>query len=210
MGKIVDWFDRRLGVKRFYEEQMAFPLPDSVSFWHLFGGLAIGCIVIQLITGFYMLWYYIPEPELAHQSIRDMANGTSLGELFRNSHRWSATFGIFFIIIHAFHIMAKRAYLPPRELNWWTGLAMAFVFVLLLITGIFLPWDWRSYWELIIWTDWLAEIPLIGESLKMPFLASFSLGRAFAFHIMLLPAILFLFLAFHIILLRRLGLSDRV
>lgn len=181
-----------------------------MSFWTIFGGLAIGCIVIQLITGFYMLWYYLPDPELAHESIKAMANTTSLGGLFRNAHRWSATLGMAFIIIHWFHVMAKRAYLPPRELNWWSGLIMSFLFILLLITGIILPWDWRSYWELVIWADWLSYVPVAGHTLKDWMLMSFSLGRAFAFHIILLPALLLGFLAIHIILLRRLGVADRV
>lgn len=210
MGRIVDWFDRRLGVKGFYREQVAFSLPESVSFWSLFGGLTIGCIAIQVITGFYMLWYYVPVPDLAHESIKAMANTTSVGALFRNAHRWSATFGMFFLIVHAFHVMAKRAYRPPRELNWWSGLFMGFLFTLLLITGIILPWDWRSYWELVIWADWLSYIPLAGGWMKNAMLGYFSLGRAFAFHIMLLPALLFAALALHIILLRALGLAERV
>jgi len=204
------WLDHRLGIKRFYNEQVAFELPEHVSIWNIFGGLTIGCIAIQIITGFYMLWYYVPVPDLAHESIKAMANTTSFGALARNSHRWSATLGVTFLFVHAFHIMAKRAYLPPRELNWWSGLLMGFLFILLLITGIILPWDWRSYWELVIWADWIGEIPLLGESLKGTMMSMFSLGRTFAVHIYLLPALLLMFLGLHIILLRRLGLSDRV
>ncbi|VAX16522.1 hypothetical protein MNBD_NITROSPINAE03-495 [hydrothermal vent metagenome] len=207
---LVDWFDLRLGVRGFYDRHIAYPLPEGLNIWHLFGGLTIGCVLIQFATGFYMLWYYIPEPDLAHQSIRDMCNQTSLGALFRNAHRYSATLAIVFIFIHFIHILAKRAYRAPRELNWWTGLTLAFIFIMFLITGIIMPWDWRSYWELVIWTDWIGTIPLLGEHIKGPMLHYFSLGRNFSIHIYLLPALFVGLVLIHIILFRRLGLSKKV
>ena len=210
IGRIIDWIDLRVGIKEFHEKHIAFPLQEAVGFWSLFSGLIIGCIAILFVTGFYMLAYYIPEPVQAHQSIRDMCNNTSFGALFRNAHRWSATMGIFFLTVHAFHIIAKRSYRSPRELNWWLGLMLAFIFILSTITGIILPWDWRSYWELVIWADWLDTIPLVGDGLKNLMLSGFSLGRVFSFHIILLPALLLGVLALHIVIFRLLGMSDRV
>ncbi|MFQ5430978.1 MAG: cytochrome b N-terminal domain-containing protein [Nitrospinota bacterium] len=210
INSLIDWFDLRLGIKSFYKNQIAYVLPESISFWTFFGGLTIFCILIQIVTGIYMVTYYVPVPELAHESIKAMANTTTIGRLFRNVHRWSATLGMIFLLIHAFHIMARRAYRSPRELNWFGGLILAFLFILLLITGIIVPWDWRSYWELVIWTDWIGSIPLIGSSLKEPILANFTLGRNYALHIILLPALLLGFLFIHIIVMRRIGLSERV
>ncbi len=210
MKTFIGWLDDRLGVIEFYQKHIAYPLPESFSFWHVFGGLAIGCISIQFLTGFYMIMYYIPEPDMAHESIRSMCNNTDFGALFRNVHRWSATLGAVFLIIHAGHIMARRAFRPPRELNWWAGLLLGSIFVLFLITGIILPWDWRSYWELIIWADWLKVIPVVGGTLTDILLGNFSLGLSYAIHIMLLPVLIFFVLAIHIILFRRIGMSDRV
>lgn len=210
INRLIDWFELRLGIKSLYQEHIAFELPESISFWTYFGGLTIGCILIQIITGLYMVTFYVPVPELAHESIKSMSNSSYMGSLIRNVHRWSATLGMVFLLIHAFHVMARRAYRSPRELNWWLGLILAFLFILLLITGIIVPWDWRSYWELIIWADWVDAIPLIGPLLKGPMLANFTLGRNFAVHIILLPALLLVFVFLHIIVMRRIGLSDRV
>ncbi len=207
---LIDWFDLRLGVREFYDRHIAYPLPESMSFWHLFGGLTIGCILIQFITGFYMLCYYIPEPDLAHESIKAMANNTDYGALMRNMHRYSSTLAAVFILIHFTHVLSRLAFRTPHELNWWTGLALGFVFVLLLISGIIMPWDWRSYWELVIWADWVDTIPLVGEYLKGPMLGWFTLGRNFAFHIFLLPVIIVGLLVVHLLLFRRLGMADRV
>jgi ubiquinol-cytochrome c reductase cytochrome b subunit len=209
--KLIDWFDLRLGVRDFYEKQFAFIIPiDSLSVWTLFSGLTIGCIMIQFLTGFYMIMFYVPVPELAHESIKTMCNTTTFGALFRNMHRYSSTMGMFFILIHAVHIMTRGAYKSPKELNWWVGMIMASIFVFLLISGIIVPWDWRSYWELIIWADWLGYIPIVGDWLKEFILSSFTIGRNYAFHIVLLPVLLIGFLTLHIVLVRRLGLSTRV
>jgi menaquinol-cytochrome c reductase cytochrome b subunit len=208
--RFINWVDERTGVVDFYHKQIAFELPEGVSYWHMFSGLTIGCIMLQFITGFYMLWYFVPEPALAHQSIRAMCRLSFTGMLMRNMHRWSATFGTAFIIMHALHALARRAYRSPRELNWWTGMALGIIFILFLITGVILPWDWRSYWELIIWADWANLLPVVGPTLKDDLIYAFSLGRNFAVHIMFLPALLFTVLGLHIIIMRRLGLSERV
>ncbi len=208
--RLIDWIDVRLGVKGFYRDHIAFTMPEHWSFWTYFGGLTIGCIVIQVITGIYMASYYVPVPDLAHESIKSMCNEATFGAIFRNVHRWSSTFGVFFLVIHMFHIIAKKAYRAPREINWWIGLFMGFLFFLLLITGIIVPWDWRSYWELIIWADWVDNIPLLGSYLKGPMLKYFTLGRNYIAHVFILPTLLFGALLIHIILERRLGLSDRV
>ncbi len=206
---VVDWLDVRLDLRRIYREQFTFEIAEGFSFWRMLGALTIGCIAIQIVTGVYMLSYYIPEPALAHKSIQDMCNISDLGALMRNMHRWSSTFAIVFLFAHAVHVMARRAYRSPRELNWWTGLLLGTIFMMLVITGVIMPWDWRSYWELVIWADWIDAIPMVGDYLKGPFLSGFTLGRNFAMHIYLLPGLLGVVLALHIYLTRRLGLSDR-
>ncbi len=210
MKNIIGWVDERLGIVQFYNNHVAFELSESVTLWHFFSGLTIGCVGIQFLTGFYMVMYYVPEPLHAHQSIREMCQLSEFGALMRNMHRWSATFGALFVMLHVFHTMGRKAYRSPRELNWFTGLVLGVIFFLFLITGIIAPWDWRSYWELIIWADWIDLVPVVGASLKSLIMGSFTLGRNFAVHIIMLPILFFAVLFVHIVLTRRLGLAKRV
>ncbi len=207
---LINWLDERMGIVRFYREQIAYELPEGINYWRLFGGLTIGCITIQILSGFYMLSYFMPEMNQAHQSIRNMCLLSPSGAIVRNLHRWSATFGITFVMVHAFHGMAIRAYRAPREINWWSGMLLGTIFVLFLITGVILPWDWRSYLALTVWSDWVKLIPGVGGYLQGLILSEFSLGRDYIVHIMLLPAMLFAVLGVHIIVMRRLGLSAGV
>jgi len=210
MKAVTEWFDQRLGGWEFYRKHLAYPLPADISVWHLFGGLTIGIIMIQVVTGIYMLFYYDSAPLESHQSIRDMCNKTVFGALFRNVHRWSCTIGILFVWIHMMHIMARRAYRPPRHKNWWSGLLLAFLYVMLLITGIIMPWDWRSYWELVIWADWLNTLPGLGGHLKGLLLTTFSHDLNFWAHVLILPVLIAAFIGGHIVLFRKTGPAARV
>ena len=207
MNGIINWLDKRLGIVRFYREQIAFEIPEGVRYWRIFAGFAIGCITIQVLSGLYMLSHFVPEPALAHQSIRKMCLLAPASAMIRNLHRWSATFGITFVMIHAFFVMARRAYQAPRELNWWSGMVLGAIALLFLITGVILPWDWRSYLALMVWSDWAKLIPGVGGYLQDLILSQFSLGRDLVAHTMLLPALLFTVLGLHIIAKRRLGPS---
>ncbi|MDH4183387.1 MAG: cytochrome b N-terminal domain-containing protein [Nitrospinota bacterium] len=210
MKALTAWFDQRLGGWEFYRKHLAYPLPNDLTVWHVFGGLTIGVIMIQIITGVYMLFFYDSAPMESHQSIREMCNNTRLGAIFRNSHRWSCTLGILFLGIHMLHAMARKAYKAPRVMNWWTGLCLAVLYVLLLITGIIMPWDWRSYWELVIWADWLNTMPGLGGFLKGLLLRAFSHDLNYWLHILLLPAGILSLIMIHIILFRKHGPTERV
>ncbi len=113
-------------------------------------------------------------------------------------------------MIHAFHAMARRAYRAPRDIIWWSGMVLGTLFLLFLITGVILPWDWRSYMAVIIWSDWVKLIPGLGGYLQGLIFSMFTLGRDYVVHIMLLPAMLFAVLGVHIFVMRRLGLSPGV
>jgi len=210
MRTLTGWLDQRLGGWEFYRKHLAYPLPADISFWHLFGGLTIGIILVQVVTGIYMLFFFDTDPVEAHQSIRDMCNNTALGALFRNIHRWSATMGISFLLIHMLHVMARKAYKPPRAFNWWTGLLLGFLYILLLITGIIMPWDWRSYWELVIWADWAHTIPLAGDMIKGLMLGTYSHGGNYWMHILILPLLTAVLIGIHIVLFRKHGPTPRV
>ncbi len=208
MRKIIGWLDERTGVKTLVKNQLSYPIPGFANFWYCFGGLSFLCIAIQFLTGFVMLFYYMPSPTEAQDSIKILCNEVPFGGLIRNLHRWSSTFVLFFLLIHMVNVITRRAYQSPRELNWWSGLLLYFIVFLAVVTGIILPWDWRSYWELVIWADWLGTIPFMGEEQKAWFLSIFSLKKSFAIHIWLIPIILIFLLWAHFRMVRRLGVKE--
>lgn len=207
LGKIYNWLDERTGVKKFITEKLEYPIPDHVTIFYCFGGLSFFIILLQVVSGFIMLFYYNPIPEKALESVNYISDQVPYGWLVRNMHRWGATLLVAMLLLHITSVFLHRAFRRPRELNWVSGLSMFGVVMLFSFTGIILPWDWRSYWNLSLWADFVATWPLIGDAVRDMMLMYFAVGRSFVIHIWLLPLISILLLWFHFKMVRRHGIS---
>lgn len=202
-----DWFDERSGLIGWLKRKKELPIPAHMSFFHCFGGISFTIIILQLITGLFMTFFYIPKPEDAFNSILRFSNEVPLGWLMRNMHRWGSTLLIATLITHITAVFYYKAYQRPRELNWLSGFVLLLVVFLFSVTGTILPWNWRGYWVLVIWTDYVGTWPVVGEILKDPILSSFSVSRSFVTHILLLPMITAILLTFHFKMVKRHGIS---
>lgn len=206
-GKIYDWLDERTDIKKWVKKQLEYPVPDHVTLFYCFGGLALFIIMLQVVTGVFMIFFYVPKPESALESIHHLSNSVPMGWLMRNMHRWGATLLIAMVFFHMVSVIIHRAYQKPRELNWLSGLSMFVIVMFFTITGSILPWDWRGYWVLVLWTDYVGSWPIIGEALKGPILSAFTVGRSFVTHIWILPFLSVLFLFVHFKMVRKHGIS---
>lgn len=201
-AQVVDWVRERARLK------MGKPIPAHVNFFYCFGGISLLLILIQLATGIFMLFFYTPEPDKALNSIIYMSNEVPLGWLFNNVHRWASTLLLATVFSHMVIVFYLKAYQSPRQLTWVSGVSQLLMVFLLLVTGIILPWDWRSYWSFSIWMDYVGSWTIGGELLKNLFLDTFTLNAAYYTHIVAIPVILALLLAFHFKMVRRHGISE--
>lgn len=206
-AKIYDWLDARTGIKQWAEAKKAQAVPAH-SFFFCFGGISLLIIILQVITGIIMLFFYTPDPKEALNSIDYMSNEIPLGWLVRNMHRWGATLLLAAVFTHLVTVFYRKAYRNPRELSWISGVLQFFVVFLLVLSGIILPWDWRAYWSYAIWVDYVAIWPLVGEFMKNFVLDTFTIYRSFITHIVILPLILFALLGFHFKMVRKHGISE--
>ena len=178
------------------------------SFFFCFGGISLLIIILQVITGIFMLFFYTPDPKEALNSIDIMSNEVPLGWLVRNMHRWGATLLLASVFTHLVTVFYRKAYRNPRELTWISGVLQFFMVFLLVLSGIILPWDWRAYWSYAIWVDYVATWPLVGEFVKSFVLDTFTIYRSFITHIVILPLILFALLWFHFRMVKKHGISE--
>ena len=207
ISRVYDWLDERTGIKETVRQKKAQAVPGHV-FMYCFGGISLFIIILQVLTGIFMLFYYTPHPELALKSIELMSTESAMGGLFRNMHRWGSTLLLATIITHMISVIYQKAYRRPRELNWISGILQFVVVFLILTTGIILPWDWRAYWSYALWVDYVETWPLIGTFLKDFMLDTFTINRAFITHVLVLPIFLFLLLHFHFKMVKRHGISE--
>ncbi|MBI5233756.1 MAG: cytochrome b N-terminal domain-containing protein [Deltaproteobacteria bacterium] len=207
MPRLGDWFEKRAGLRTWKENKKNLLIPDHVNFFYCFGGISLVIILIQVVTGFFLLFFYEPKAELAFQSILKISNEVPYGWFGRNMHRWGATLLIATVVTHMCSVFYFKAFRNPRELNWLSGLVMFIMVWLFLITGQILPWDWRGYWVFVILVDYIGTWPLVGKFLIGPILNTFTVTRSYAVHVWLLPLVTIIILFFHFKMIKRHGIS---
>ena len=195
-------------------EMSSEPIPNHLKkWWWALGGTPAYMFVVQIITGFMLVFYYVPDPESAYDSVYRISNEVSYGWLVRSIHKWSSNIMIASLILHMMRVFFTRAYRAPRELNWMFGVILFLITLVFGFTGYSLVYEQMSYWAMQVGTEIAGATPIIGE-----WLANFlkggedigqsTLTRFYSFHVILLPVITMGLIAIHIYLIRTLGVTE--
>jgi quinol-cytochrome oxidoreductase complex cytochrome b subunit len=126
------------------------------------GGLSVYLVLVVIVTGILAMFYYVPTPEGAAESIQTLSFLVPLGWLVRNLHYWSAQALIVVAAIHLLRVVLTGAYAPPRRLNYLVGLGLLVLCLLLDFSGYVLRWDEGVRWALVTGTNLLKTIPGLG------------------------------------------------
>lgn len=180
--------------------------------WYYTGSAILLFFGIQVITGFLLVFYYHPTLEGANASVARIMTEVPLGWIIRSVHSWSSSFMIAFVFIHLLSIWLTKAYRKPRELTWMNGVFLLFVSLAFGFTGYLLPWDDLSLSATKVGTDIPRSIPVIGIWVTKLLrggedVTGDTLTRFFGFHVSILPVFLLAFLAVHVYLIQKQGMS---
>ncbi len=129
------------------------------------GGMAVFLMLVLGATGILEMFYYIPTPDQAAQSIQIISYLVPFGGLVRNIHFWAAQLLLIVTAVHLVRVVFTGSYAPPRRFNYLLGLALFIFAIMLDFTGYILRWDQGIQWALIVGTNLVKTIPLIGNSL---------------------------------------------
>jgi quinol-cytochrome oxidoreductase complex cytochrome b subunit len=171
--------------------------PRKINYRHYFAGAALLLILSQLITGLYMIFYYEPALRATYKTVQYFNNETTLGALTRNIHRYGAFFLTAVVFFHLWIGYLRRDYQGGRKWNWITGVALLLLIFSFLISGTILPWEWKGYWMMEMFNNWLKNIPVAGGRLYIFFMTSYTPTRNFVIHDIILPIIAFNLLRVH-------------
>lgn len=75
------------------------PQPANLSYLWNFGSLLAVCLIIQILTGCFLAMHYIPNVDLAFNSIEHIMRDVNNGYILRYTHANVASF--FFIFVYA-------------------------------------------------------------------------------------------------------------
>ena len=186
--------------------------PQSLLFsltWGL-GGAATLMVVMQLLTGLLLNFFYQPLPVQAYLSVQNIQNSVFLGRLLRNLHHWTGHALVVVVFLHLLRILIQDAFSPPRQWNWLLGICLGVLILLENFSGYLLPWDQLAYWAVTIATSMLDYIPLAGNALQNAVRGGSEVGAPTlqifaAVHTTLVPVLIFFLMGCHFWNVRRNG-----
>ena len=214
MRATLDWLDDRTGYREVLTAVLYEPIPGGARWRYVWGSTLVFAFAIQVITGLCLWAAYSPSVQHAWASVFYLQEFMTLGWLVRGLHHYAAQAMVVLLAVHFLQVVIAGAYRAPRELNFWMGLVLAQIVLALALTGYLLPWDQKGYYATQVATKIMGATPAIGPQLQQLVQGGSEYGqhtltRFFALHAGLLPGLLMVFLAAHIYLFRRHGITPK-
>ncbi len=212
---VLDWLDSRTGYRNGLKHLLDEPIPSGTGWWFTLGSILIGLLSIQFLTGAVLMMYYVPTPAYAWDSVHYIMTGLAFGHVLRGLHFFGASFIVIAAVLHMLRVIFFGSYKKPREVTWLSGVFLLLLILGFALTGYLLPWDQRAYWATVVTTNIAKTAPVLGPYISLlmkggPDVGALTLSRWYAVHVILLPAGLIGFIAVHLYLMRRHGISGPV
>jgi ubiquinol-cytochrome c reductase cytochrome b subunit len=209
------WLDSRMPtLKREWNRHMAeYYAPKNFNFWYLFGVLSLVVLVIQLITGIWLLMSYQGSAEQAFASVEYIMRDVELGWIIRYAHSTGASAFFVVVYMHMFRGLMYGSYKAPRELVWIFGMTIYVALMAEAFMGYVLPWGQMSYWGAQVIISLFGAIPVVGEDIVQwirgdYLISGITLNRFMSLHAVALPIILIALVVMHIIALHDVGSNN--
>ena len=149
-------------------------IPPSLNPLSQLGGIANTCLIIAVITGVLLLFWYTPSVHHAYESLEKIKSSSWLGQMMRSLHRYSSDGCLFFILLHATRIVCQRRITGPRWLAWTTGILLLSLVWFIGWTGYWLVWDARAQHAALGTARFIDRLPIFAEPLSRSFLTDAS------------------------------------
>src|SRR6516225_9735676 len=212
-----NWFDARLHLRSTLLPMMRHPIPreaaGSMGWWYVFGSASLTLLLVQILTGIGLAMVYVPAADMAYDSLLYLNYQQPLGWFLRSLHYYAGSGMVVLVLAHMTQVFLHGAYKYPRELTWVVGVCL-FLFTLgMFFSGQILRWDPDAYWGLAVAGSMAGRVPVLGPWLVElllggPVIGGGGLSRFFTLHVFVIPALLLLFLALHLWLVIKKGVSS--
>ena len=187
--------------------------PKNFNVWYFFGSLAILVLVIQIVTGIFLVMHYKPDAAKAFESVEYIMRDVPWGWLIRYMHSTGASAFFVVVYLHMWRGLIYGSYQKPRELVWIFGVAIFLCLMAEAFMGYLLPWGQMSFWGAQVIINLFAAIPFIGPDLALLIRGDYVVGdatlnRFFAFHVIAVPLVLLGLVVAHLLTLHDVGSNN--
>jgi ubiquinol-cytochrome c reductase cytochrome b subunit len=214
-AKVLNWFENRFptAFDAYRVHMSEYYAPKNFNFWYFFGSLAMLVLVIQIVTGIFLVMHYKPDAALAFASVEYIMRDVPWGWLVRYMHSTGASAFFVVVYLHMFRGLLYGSYRKPRELVWVFGCAIFLVLMAEAFMGYLLPWGQMSYWGAQVIVNLFAAIPFVGPELSLWIRGDYVVGdatlnRFFSFHVIAVPLVLLGLIVAHLLALHDVGSNN--
>ena len=221
LDKTMNWVDARFPLTSTWKAHLSeYYAPKNFNFWYFFGSLALLVLVIQIVTGIFLVMHYKPDASLnasgipvAFASVEYIMREVPGGWLIRYLHSTGASAFFVVVYLHMFRGLIYGSYRKPRELIWVFGTLIFLALMAEAFMGYLLPWGQMSYWGAQVIVNLFSAIPIIGPDLSLVIRGDFVIGdatlnRFFSFHVIAVPLVLIGLVLAHIVALHEVGSNN--
>jgi len=211
---LLGWVDQRFPLTALWKAHVSeYYAPKNFNFWYFFGSLAMLVLVIQIVTGIFLVMHYKPDARYAFESVEYIMREVPWGWLVRYMHSTGASMFFVVVYLHMLRGLFYGSYRKPRELVWIFGVAIFLCLMAEAFFGYLLPWGQMSYWGAQVIVNLFSAIPFIGPELSIWIRGDYvvsdaTLNRFFSFHVIAIPLELIGLVAAHLVALHEVGSNN--
>lgn len=212
--KLLTWVDNRFPATKLWNEHVGeYYAPKNFNFWYFFGSLALMVLVLQIVTGIFLVMNYKPDANLAFASVEYIMRDVPWGWLIRYMHSTGASAFFVVVYLHMYRGLIYGSYRTPRELVWIFGCLLFLALMAEAFMGYLLPWGQMSFWGAQVIINLFAAVPFIGPDLAILIRGDFVVGdatlnRFFSLHVIAVPLVILGLVVAHIIALHEVGSNN--
>ncbi len=211
---LLGWIDTRFPLTSTWKAHVSeYYAPKNFNWWYIFGSLALLVLVIQIVTGIFLVMHYKPDAAKAFESVEYIMREVPGGWIIRYMHSTGASMFFVVVYLHMLRGLFYGSYRKPRELVWIFGVAIFLCLMGEAFFGYLLPWGQMSYWGAQVIVNLFAAIPFIGPDLSIWIRGDYvvsdaTLNRFFAFHVIAIPLVIIGLVVAHIVALHEVGSNN--
>ncbi len=209
---VKDWVNERTGLITFFSEFLHEEIPGGTRFSYTLGSACMFLLTIQIVTGIWQLFYYVPTVDYAYSSLNYLRLQVPFGWLIHGIHYWGGTLFTIIVGLHCLRVFIWGSYKKPREMVWLIGIVLIILTALFMFTGPVLPWDKDGYFAGQVGIGIAGSVPIVGPLTQAILQGANKMGqmallRMYVLHVAILPAAIGGFVMLHLIAFRTYGES---
>lgn len=210
-GLLYTPIDTRRPLREVLRDIAVQPMVSYARWPHVLGLLTAVLFGLQVVSGVLLAFYYQPTAAAAYGSTRLIVRDVPLGWLVHHVHAWGSYLLVAVVLVRIVRLFWDGLYRAPREVLWFSAVALGWLALQADFTGRLLPWDVQSYWSAVRGLEVVWALPVVGPVLSFLVggrtMSEDVLNRFYVLHIIVLPALYLGFVWVTFATMRHVGLS---